>query len=110
MDFSIESPPGPSRGLPGALANPTESYNAQSIQILSSETAKQRFPFALAVELAVRYPSVSPRFIERLVEACRLVDYPVENAILRYLDKDKSVTVTPELLECFKDLSDQRRR
>lgn len=84
-------------------------YDAGAIQILSGEEARHRFPFARAVELAVRYPSVSSKFIERLVEACRLVDYPVEDAVRRYLDRDKSIVVSPELVECFKDLSDQRR-
>lgn len=83
-------------------------YTAAHIVILSSEAAQQRFGFAQAAALAAQYPAVAPEFIARLVEACALAGFPLDRAIRRYLDRDRTVAVTPELLECHRELMRKR--
>lgn len=80
------------------------TYTADSIRILSPDEAADRFYFAKATQLAAQYSSIAPEFIARLIEACVLADFPIELAVRRYLDKDYSVSVTPELLEVHRDL------
>ena len=80
---------------PEILAEPSsnvELYDASRITILDPSEAAQRFPFALAAELAVRYPTTAPDFIERLVESCRLTGFSLELATRRYLGRNSAVT------------------
>lgn len=80
------------------------SYTAESIRILTSAELKERFFFVRIGDLAKQYPSVSIEFISRLLEACHYSGFPEELAIKRYLDKDKSVTVSSEFIECHREL------
>lgn len=79
-------------------------YTATAIRILLPEEAADRFAFAKATQLASQYPAIAPEFIARLIEACLLADFPIDLAVRRYLDKDRSISVTPELLEIHRDL------
>lgn len=83
-------------------------YAASSIKILSPEEAADRFGFARAGELISRYPASSPDFVRRMVEACQLSGWPVEDAERRYLAGDKSIQPTPEFVACHRELADQR--
>lgn len=85
------------------------AYDAGCIRVLAPDEANEKFAFARAADLAVRYPSVSPDFIARLVESCELAGFPLDAAARRYLDRDRSVPVTPELLECHRDLLSRLR-
>jgi hypothetical protein len=85
------------------------TYDASSIKILRDEEVIEMFDFVKVGDLARRYPASSPDFIERMVEACSLANWPVTNAERRYLQGDKSVTPTPEFLACHRELADQRR-
>lgn len=86
----------------------SENYDASAIQILTPEDARDRFGFARAAELAMRYPSTAPEFIERLIEACALAGFPLDAAVRRYLDLDKTVEVSQELREIHRALLDRR--
>ena len=85
-------------------------YTAAAIRILTPDEAADRFAFAEVARLASRYPSVAPEFIARLVEACSLANFSLDLAVRRYLDKDRSVSVTPELLEVHRDLLTRAHR
>ena len=95
------------------LADP---YDASAITILDAEEAARRFGFVQAADLAVRYPSVSSEFIVRLIEACRLIQFPLPVAVRRYLDRDKAAeaevpaTLWETLRECHLELMRQRHR
>jgi hypothetical protein len=91
------------------MENPA-AYDASSIKILTPEQAAERFGFARAGDLIARYPSSSPDFIRRMVEACQLSGWPVEDAERRYLVGDRSVQPTPEFTACHRELADQRGR
>ena len=84
-------------------------YDASCIRILSPEQAVERFGFARAGDLIARYPSSSPDFIRRMVEACQLSGWPIEEAERRYLAGDRSVAPTPEFIACHRELADQRQ-
>lgn len=85
-------------------------YGADCIRVLSRGDALEKFGFARAADLAARYPSVASDFIVRLVESCDRSGFPLEDAVRRYLDRDRSVPVTPELLECHRDALSRLRR
>lgn len=87
-----------------------EPYTAAAIRILEPPEAADRFAFAQAAQLAHQYPAISPEFIARLIEACILSNFPIDQAVRRYLDKDRSIPITPELLEIHRDLLDQQHR
>lgn len=87
-----------------------DPYTASSIRILTPPEAVDRFAFAKAAQLATQYPAIAPEFIARLIEACLLADFPVDQAVRRYLDQDRSVSITPELREIYRDLLDQQHR
>ena len=83
-------------------------YNAASIKILSADEAAERFDFAAVGRLSERYPGSAPAFIARMVEACQLSGWPVDQAERRYLAGDKSIEPTPEFREVHRELADQR--
>lgn len=87
-----------------------EPYAASAIRILTPSEAADRFAFAQAEQLAHQYPAIAPEFIARLIEACLLADFPIDQAVRRYLDKDRSIPITPELLEIHRDLQNQQHR
>lgn len=87
-----------------------EPYTAAAIRILPPQEVANRFAFAQVAQLAAQYPSVAPEFIARLIEACVLSDFPIEQAVQRYLDKDRSIAITPELLEIHRALLDRQHR
>lgn len=87
----------------------SDEYGAGRIRVLAPGEATEKFRFARAADLAVRYPSVSPDFISRLVESCDLAGFPLEAAVRRYLDRDRSVPGTPELLECHRGVLSRLR-
>jgi hypothetical protein len=91
------------------MENPGE-YMADSIKILSDEEAAERFGFAAVGRLSERYPGSAPAFIARMVQACQLSGWPIDDAERRYLAGDKSVEPTPEFRACHRDLADQRWR
>lgn len=57
------------------------AYDAGCIRVLQPADAREKFGFARAADLAVR----------------------------RYLDRDRSVPATPELLECHRELLSRLR-
>ena len=78
-------------------------YNEDSIKILSAKEAGNLFTYQKVLELAAKYPCSPPAFIERLVLSCQFADFPLEQAVQRYLAKDYSVPVSIELVAVFKD-------
>jgi len=86
------------------------TYTASAIRILPPSEAADRFTFAKATQLAAQYPSIATEFIARLLEACVLADFPIDQAVRRYLDRDRSVPVTPELIEAHRELQCFRHR
>ena len=84
-------------------------YTAKDIRILESHEAQEKFLFLRVKALSERYRSTSSEFIERLLTACALSGFDEELAIRRYLDKDKSIIPSVELIECHKELMDRCR-
>lgn len=85
-------------------------YTAGAIRILAPAEAADRFSFAWAAQLAAQYPAIAPEFIARLIEACALANFPLDQAVRRHLDKDRSIQITPELIEIHRDLLDRQHR
>ena len=85
------------------------SYTAKDIIILEHDQVSEKFFFVRVNELAKQYPSSSPLFIARLLEACQLSGFDEELAIQRYLAKDKRIVPSPELLECHRELLREMR-
>ena len=85
------------------------NYTAADIIILEPDQVSEKFFFVRANELAKQYPSSSPLFIARLLEACQLSGFDEELAIQRYLAKDKRIVPSPELLECYRELLREMR-
>lgn len=85
------------------------SYTAKDIIILEPDQVSEKFFFVRVNELAKQYPSSSPIFIARLLEACALSGFDEELAIQRYLAKDKRIVPSPELLECHRELLREMR-
>lgn len=85
------------------------SYTAKDIIILEPDQVSEKFFFVRVNELAKQYPSSSPIFIARLLEACQLSGFDEELAIQRYLAKDKRIVPSPELLECHRELLREMR-
>lgn len=85
------------------------SYTAKDIIILEPDQVSEKFFFVRVNELAKQYPSSSPIFIARLLEACKLSGFDEELAIQRYLAKDKRIVPSPELLECHRELLREMR-
>ncbi len=79
------------------------AYDENSIRILDAQESQEKFLFAKKVELLRLYPTNSQEFIHRLVDACVLSGTPIEKAVSRYLDGDKSAEVPEELFACFKN-------
>ena len=84
-------------------------YTAADIKILEREEVSAKFFFVRVNELSKQYPSVAPDFIARLLESCQLSGFDEGLAIRRYLMKDKSVIPSPELLECHRELLQEKR-
>jgi hemerythrin superfamily protein len=84
-------------------------YTAKDIHILTNHEASEKFLFVRVKELSERYTSTSTEFIERLLESCALSGFDEQLAIQRYLEKDRSIQPTPELIECHKELMDRCR-
>jgi hypothetical protein len=77
-------------------------YDENAIRTLTPDEVVGRFDFALKHRLATEYPAISPLFIGRLVDACRMADYPVADAVRRYLAKETDAPPpSPELLAVF---------
>lgn len=85
------------------------SYTAKDIIIIEPDQVSEKFFFVRVNELAKQYPSSSPIFIARLLEACQLSGFDEELAIQRYLAKDKRIVPSPELLECHRELLREMR-
>ena len=85
------------------------SYTAKDIIILEPDQVSEKFFFVRVNELAKQYPSSSPIFIARLLEACALSGFDEELAIQRYLAKDKRIVPSQELLECHRELLREMR-
>lgn len=86
------------------------SYTAANIKILNKEEQDERFIWNKAKTLSRVYPHITYDHILRLLEACLLSGYDIELAIRKYLAKEDNIKVTPELIEVFKELADQRRQ
>ena len=84
-------------------------YSASAIRILPEASLKEKFFFLRVNDVARRYPHTSRGFVARLLEACQYSGFPEELAIRRYLEKDTSIHVTPELIECHKSLLENKR-
>jgi hypothetical protein len=90
-------------------AGASAGYDAASIRLLPDAEARARFPFARVEALAQKYPDASERFIRRLIEACLRVDFDVDLAARRYLGRDRSVFIPPELYEAHAALVRESR-
>jgi hypothetical protein len=84
-------------------------YTASAIRILPEASLKEKFFFLRVNDVARRYPHVSTEFVARLLESCQYAGFPEELAIRRYLEKDLSIQVTAELIECHKALLENKR-
>ena len=84
-------------------------YNASAIRILPEASLKEKFFFLRVNDVARKYPHTSTEFVARLLEACQYAGFPEELAIRRYLEKDFSIQVTAELIECHKALLENKR-
>ena len=82
-------------------------YTAKDIKVLGEAALEERFLWKHAEALAREYPYVAPAFIGRLVEACTLSGWPVEQAVQRYLREDRSVLVPAEFTAVFSELVKQ---
>ena len=87
-----------------------KDYTAEDIKILKHEEAVEKFDWVRAEELARKYAWVSPDFIARMLEACQLSGFSQELAIKRYLDEDKSIHISEEFYEVYKELVNDRYR
>jgi len=90
------------------VARMTE-YTASAIRILPEASLKEKFFFLRVNDVARKYPHVSTEFVARLLEACQYAGFPEALAIRRYLEKDTSIQVTAELIECHKALLENKR-
>ena len=93
--------------LPGAGGGGV-SYDENSIRVLSEEEAAGRFLFARTEELANRYPAVSTRFIERLIEACMTSGWDLDKAARRYCGGDRTIQPPPHFLDCYRAVMPKR--
>lgn len=84
-------------------------YTAKDIRILEGDET-QRFAFVRVKVLADKYRHVSAEFIERLLTSCQLSGFPEELAIKRYLEGDKSIQPSPELIACHREQMNELRR
>ena len=84
-------------------------YTAKDIQILDSRQASEKFFFLRVKQLSEQYPSVATDFIARMLESCMLSGFDEQLAIRRYLAKDKSITPSPEFIECHKEILQEFR-
>lgn len=85
------------------------SYDASNIVIIEHDQLSKLFMFSRINDLCERYTSFNTVFIKRLVEACQLSGFDESLAIQRYLERDKSIEVTPEFVECYKELMNESR-
>jgi hypothetical protein len=85
-------------------------YTAKDIHILTPHESAEKFLFVRVKELSERYPHVASDFIERLLTSCALSGFPEELAIQRYLEGDKTIQPSPELLECHREQLRELRR
>jgi hypothetical protein len=79
-------------------------YNAKSIKILTPEQVSGRFGWAYVIQLSDKYPSSSPEFISRGLEACRRCSIPPDYFIEKYLDNDASVPKNTDVEEAYKEI------
>ena len=85
-------------------------YTAKDIRILEGNET-QRFAFVRVKMLSEQYPHIATEFIERLLTSCQLSGFPEDLAIRRYLEGDKTIQPSPELIACHKEqLAQQRGR
>lgn len=92
----VTEAPGPGRAAPEGLPR----YDASAIRILGDDEILERFLFARVAELGRKYPHVAPDFIRRLIESVAQSGCPLELAVARYLDRDKTVEVPDEFIAC----------
>jgi hypothetical protein len=85
-------------------------YTAKDIHILTPNESSEKFIFVRVKQLSERYPQVATEFIERLLTSCSLSGFSEELAIKRYLEGDKSIQPSPELLECHREQLRELRR
>ena len=84
-------------------------YTASAIRILPEASLKEKFFFLRVNDVARKYPHVSTEFVARLLESCQYAGFPESLAIRRYLEKDTSIQVTAELIECHRALLENKR-
>jgi hypothetical protein len=88
------------------MQNINPRYDESSIRVLSETEAYGRMPWIQAKELAHKHHKHID-FVSRLLEACYLAGYPIEDAIARYLEKDLSIPRDANLESVFRELAKQ---
>jgi len=84
----------------------SQDYGAESIKILDDAEALERFPWLKAEALAAQYHQPVD-FVKRLLETCRLSGWPVEQAVKKHFQGDKSVVVPPEVQTIHREVVKQ---
>nr|WP_086940988.1 hypothetical protein [Thaumasiovibrio occultus] len=83
-------------------------YNAASIKILREEEASDAFTWLLEGNLATEY-GVPLSFVQRGMEASRILCIPPDYFIGKYLKKDLSIATMPEFGEVYAELLKKER-
>lgn len=84
-------------------------YTADSIKILTAKEVAETQPWVAAETLAKDYQQ-DIAFVQRLLEVCAITFWPVEQAIARYLEGDKTVEVPAEVLTVYREISEKAAR
>jgi len=78
-------------------------YTAANIKIPTAAELQEKMPWLRAHTLAKDYDQPI-EFIERLLKACHISGWPVEQAIAKYLDGDKIIVTPPEMQQAHREL------
>jgi hypothetical protein len=87
-----------------------DAYTAANIRVPTEAELVARCDWLHADVLAKQYPQVTHAFLGRLLEACRLSGFDQHLAVRLYLDGDRTIIPTTELIAAHTELSDQRPR
>ncbi|UOL47449.1 hypothetical protein vBVpPvVp04M_00061 [Vibrio phage vB_Vp_PvVp04_M] len=82
-------------------------YSADSIKILNSDEAEQKFEWLQVGKLADKF-NASEEFIERGLECCRRISFSPEFFVNRYLLKD-GTPFSAEFEAVYKEILNDRR-
>jgi hypothetical protein len=84
-------------------------YNAESIKILTAREVSESQPWVKAETLAKDYGQ-DIDFVRRLLEVCAITFWPVDQAIARYLEGDKTIEVPLEVMTVHRELAEKAAR